>query len=238
MAISFELNAEIRDGAGKGASRRLRRTGKVPAILYGTGEAPQMLALDHNPVMHSLENEAFYSHILTVNVDGKSVRAVLKDLQRHPFKPIIMHLDLQRVSETEKLRMHVPLHFIGEDKAPGVKQAGGVASHLVTEVEVSCLPKHLPDFIEVDVSNLGLNETVHLSNLPLPEGVELVALLHGKEYDLPVVSIHIPRVVQEVEIAPTAPAAEAAAAPEATAAAEGKEGGGKEKEGKGKEGKG
>lgn len=234
MAVSFELNAESRNDGGKGASRRLRRAGKVPAVLYGGGESPQMLALDHNPVMHSLENEAFYSHILSVNVDGRSVRAVLKDLQRHPYKPIIMHLDLQRVSETEKLRMHVPLHFIGEDKAPGVKQSGGVVSRLVSEVEVSCLPRHLPEYIEVDVTNLALNETVHLSGLPLPEGVDLVALLHGN--DVPVVSVHIPRVIQEVEVAPTAAAAEAAAAPEPTPAAEGKEAGGKE--GKGKEGKG
>jgi large subunit ribosomal protein L25 len=223
MAVSFELNAEVRNDAGKGASRRLRRAGKVPAILYGGGQPPQMLALDHNPVMHSLENEAFYSHILNVNIGGTAIRAVLKDLQRHPYKPIIAHLDLQRVSETEKLRMHVPLHFTGEDKAPGVKQAGGVISHLVTEVEVSCLPRHLPEYIEVDVSSLELNATVHLSNLPLPEGVELVALLHGN--DLSVASVHIPRVVQEVEAAPTAPAAEAAAAPDAKAAGEGKEGG-------------
>jgi large subunit ribosomal protein L25 len=222
MVVSFELNAEVRSGTGKGASRRLRRAGKVPAILYGGGEPPLGLELDHDPVMHSLENEAFYSHILNVNIAGRTVRAVLKDLQRHPYKPVIMHMDLQRISETEKLRMHIPLHFKGEDKAPGVKQAGGVVSHLVTEVEVSCLPRHLPEFIEVDVSDLGLNETLHLSNLPLPEGVELVELLHGK--DLPVVSIHIPRVIQEAEVAPTAAAAEAAAAAEPQEAVEKKEG--------------
>lgn len=223
MAVSFELNAEVRNDTGKGASRRLRRAGKVPAILYGAGQSPQMLALEHNPVAHSLENEAFYSHILNVNVGGAAVRAVLKDLQRHPYKPIIMHMDLQRISETEKLRMHIPLHFTGEDKAPGVKQGGGVLSRFVTEVEVSCLPRHLPEYIQVDVGNLALNDTLHLSSLPLPEGVELVALLHGN--DLSVASIHIPRVVQEVEAAPTAAAAEAAAAPEAKPAAEGKEGG-------------
>ena len=165
MAISFELQATVRNDAGKGASRRLRREGKVPAILYGAGDAPLMLSLEHNPVMHSLENEAFYSHILNVNFGGKTVRAVLKDLQRHPYKPVIMHLDLQRVSEREKLRMNIPLHFLGEENAPSVKQLGGVVSHLVSEVEISCLPKDLPEYIEVDVSTLGLNETLHLSNL-------------------------------------------------------------------------
>ena len=206
MAISFEVQAEVRNDAGKGASRRLRREGKVPAILYGAGEAPLMLSLEHDPVMHSLENEAFYSHVLSVNVGGKSVRAVLKDLQRHPYKPVIMHVDLQRVSETEKLRMSVPLHFIGEDRAPGVKQAGGMVSHLVTEVEVSCLPKDLPEYLEVDVTQLNVNETLHLSDIRLPAGVELVELLHGPEHDLPVVSIHLPRAAIEAEAAPAAEA--------------------------------
>lgn len=199
MAISFELQATVRNDAGKGASRRLRREGKVPAILYGAGDAPLMLSLEHNPVMHSLENEAFYSHILNVNFGGKTVRAVLKDLQRHPYKPVIMHLDLQRVSEREKLRMNIPLHFLGEENAPSVKQLGGVVSHLVSEVEISCLPKDLPEYIEVDVSTLGLNETLHLSNLKLPAGVELVALTHGSDHDLPVVSIHLPRGASEQE---------------------------------------
>lgn len=207
MAISFELQAVVRNDAGKGASRRLRREGKVPAILYGAGEAPLMLSLEHNPVMHSLENEAFYSHILNVNVGGKAVRAVLKDLQRHPYKPVLLHIDLQRVSESEKLRMNVPLHFLGEENAPSVKQLGGVVSHLVSEVEIFCLPKDLPEYIEVDVSALGMNETLHLSNLKLPAGVELVQLTHGPEHDLPVVSIHLPRVAAESEAAAAAPAA-------------------------------
>jgi large subunit ribosomal protein L25 len=197
MAISFELQATVRNDAGKGASRRLRREGKVPAILYGAGDAPLMLSLEHNPVMHSLENEAFYSHILNVNVGGKTVRAVLKDLQRHPYKPVLLHLDLQRVSEKEKLRMSVPLHFLGEENAASVKQLGGVVSRLVSEVEVSCLPKDLPEYIEVDVSALGLGETLHLSNLKLPAGVELIALTHGSEHDLPVVSVHLPRGASE-----------------------------------------
>ncbi len=193
MKVSFELDAEVRNDLGKGASRRLRRRGKLPAILYGGGEAPLPLQLDHDAVMHKLEHEAFYSHILTVRVDGQEVKAVLKDLQRHPYKPAVLHMDLQRISETEKLRMHVPLHFVGEDVAPGVKQQGGIISRLVTEVEITCLPKHLPEYIEVDVSNLKVNESLHLSDLTVPEGVELVELMQGPEHDLPVVSIHLPR---------------------------------------------
>lgn len=207
MAINFELRAEVRTDAGKGASRRLRREGKVPAILYGAGEAPLMLTLEHNPVAHSLENEAFYSHVLNVNVGGKSVRAVLKDLQRHPYRALIMHVDLQRVSETEKLRMTVPLHFLGEDVAPGVKQSGGIVVHMLTEVEVSCLPRDLPEYLEVDVSNLHVNETLHLSNVRLPKGVELIELSHGPEHDQPVVSIHLPRAAVEAEPGAEAPAA-------------------------------
>lgn len=220
MNVSFELNAQVRHDSGKGASRRLRRDGKVPAIMYGGGQKPMSLALDQDAVRHSLENEAFYSHILTVNVDGQPVQAVLKDLQRHSYRPIILHMDLQRISETEELRMHVPLHFIGEAVAPGVKLGGGIISHLVTDVEVICLPRHLPEFLEVDVSNLQLNETLHLSDIKLPEGVKIIALTHGPEHDLPVVSVHVPRAAVEAE---AAPAAEAAAAPAAPAAGETKQ---------------
>ncbi len=201
MASSFELNANIRQDMGKGASRRLRRDNKVPAVLYGGGQEAVSLTLQHNTLVHSLENEAFYSHILTVNVDGKAEKAVLKDLQRHPFKPSIIHLDLQRINENEKLRMNVPLHFMGENVAPGVK-AGGAVSHLANDVEISCLPKHLPEFIEADISALNVDETLHLSDLKLPEGVELVALTHGTDHDLSVAAIHMPKVAAEpVEVA-------------------------------------
>ncbi|MGE0372921.1 MAG: 50S ribosomal protein L25/general stress protein Ctc [Gammaproteobacteria bacterium] len=227
MNVSFELNAQVRHDSGKGASRRLRREGKVPAIMYGGGQQPVSLVLDQDTVRHSLENEAFYSHILTVNVDGQAVQAVLKDLQRHSYRPIIMHMDLQRISETEELRMHVPLHFIGEAVAPGVKLGGGIISHLVTDVEVTCLPRHLPEYLEVDVGNLQLNETLHLSDIKLPEGVRIIALTHGPEHDLPVVSVHVPRAAVEAE---AAPAAEAVAAP---AAGEAKQEGGEAKGGKG-----
>ncbi len=210
MATSFELSAESRDDTGKGASRRLRRTGKIPAILYGAGEAPLSLMLNHNAFMHHLENEAFYSHILSVKVNGKVVKAVLKDLQRHSHKPSVLHVDLQRISAKEKLRMHVPLHFIGEDAAVGVKKSGGVISHLMMDVEISCLPKHLPEYIEVDVSNLEINESLHLSDIQLPDGVDIVTLLHSSEHDTSIISIHPPRIGGEDEVEETAEAEPAA----------------------------
>lgn len=199
MSTNFELDASVRHDLGKGASRRLRRDNKVPAVIYGGGGEPVSLTLDHNKIRHSLERESFYSHILTVNIDGKAEKAVLKALQRHPFKPAILHLDLQRVNEAEKLRMHVPLHYSGEEVAPGVKTAGGVVAHLINDVEIDCLPKYLPEFIGVDISALEINETMHLSDLKLPEGVGLVQLQLGPEHDLPVVSIHMPRGAKEEE---------------------------------------
>ncbi|HFD38440.1 MAG TPA: 50S ribosomal protein L25/general stress protein Ctc [Anaerolineae bacterium] len=193
MSVAFELNAQVRRDLGKGASRRLRREEKVPAVLYGGEAAPVALTLVHKDVMKALENEAFYSHVLTINVDGKAEKAVLKDVQRHPYKPRVSHMDFQRVSEKAKIRVHVPLHFMGGDVAPGVKQSGGIVNHLMNNVEVSCLPKDLPEFIEVDISQLNAGESVHLSELRLPAGVELPELAHGPEHDLPVVSIVLPR---------------------------------------------
>jgi len=193
MAVSFELNAEPRNDMGKGASRRLRRAGQVPAILYGGDQQPQALTLNHNQLLRSLEHEAFYSHILSVNVGGTETRAVLRDLQRHPSKPYILHVDLLRVSATEKLRMHVPLHFIGEDIAPGVKLGGGMVMHELIEVEVECLPQNLPEYIEVDVSGLQVGDSLHLSDLKMPVGAMLVELARGEDHDLGVVSIHARR---------------------------------------------
>lgn len=196
MNVEFVVEAETRGDMGKGASRRLRREGKVPAVLYGGTKDPVALTLDHADLLKHIEHEAFFSHILTVKVDGKDESAVLKDMQRHPAKPIVLHVDLQRVSATEKLRMHVPLHFANEETSPGVKQ-GGLVTHNLTEVEITCLPKDLPEFIDVDLGNLELNGSVHLSDLVLPKGVELVELLHGADHDLPVVSIHLPRGAKE-----------------------------------------
>jgi len=205
MAISFELTAESRTDTGKGASRRLRHAGKVPAIIYGAGKDPQALTLSHNEVLRNLEHEAFYSHILSIKIDGSETRAILRDLQRHPSRPVILHMDLQRISETEKLKTHAPLHFIGEDVAPGVKE-GGLVSHDLTEVSIECLPKDLPEFIEVDISALDIGDSIHLSGLTVPEGVTLIELARGEGHDQSVVSIHVKRVVEEIEEAPEAEA--------------------------------
>jgi large subunit ribosomal protein L25 len=192
MAISFELTAESRTDMGKGASRRLRHAGKVPAIIYGGDKAPEALTLSHNELLRNLEHEAFYSHILTINSGGSSTSAILRDLQRHPSKPVILHVDLQRVTADEELRTQVPLHIVGEDTCPGIK-AGGLVSHDQTEVEVECLPKHLPEFIEVDISAMEIGDTLHLSDLKVPEGVTLLELVRGEDHDLGVVSIHAKR---------------------------------------------
>lgn len=199
MSVDFTLNAEVRDPQqqGKGASRRLRRSGKIPAIIYGGGEDPVSVTLDHDPVMHSLEQEAFYSHILTVDVAGKSQRAILRDLQRHPYKPTVLHMDLLRVREDTAINVNVPLHFINEDTCPGVKLEGGVISHNMSEIEISCLPKDLPEFIEVDAAELKLNDSLHLSDIKVAEGVTVVELAHGEGHDHVVVSVHVKRAVEE-----------------------------------------
>jgi len=209
MAISFELNGESRSDMGKGASRRLRHAGKVPAIMYGGGKDPEALTLSHNEVLRNLEREAFYSHILTVKSGGAETQAILRDLQRHPSKAIIMHMDLQRISMTEKLKTHAPVHFIGEEVAPGVK-AGGLVSHDLTEVSIECLPKDLPEYIEADLSGLEIGESLHLSDLKVPEGVTLIDLARGEDHDSAVVSIHVKRVVEEEEVAPAAEGEQAA----------------------------
>jgi large subunit ribosomal protein L25 len=196
--VDFNITAEVRSDLGKGASRRLRHEGKVPAVIYGAEKDPVSLTLDHDNLFHHLENEAFYSHILTIDVAGTKEKAVLKDLQRHPSKPIIMHADFMRVSEKEKLKMHVPLHFINEEEAPGVKQ-GGIVTHNITEVEVQCLPKDLPEYLEVDLTGLEIEQILHLTDVKLPAGVELVELLHGEEHNQAVAAIHKTRASKEAE---------------------------------------
>lgn len=220
---TFTLTATKRSGVGRGASRRLRYADQVPAIVYGAGKEPQNITINHRSLVRALENEAFYSHILTLELDGKTEKVVLKDIQRHPYRPSIMHIDLQRVSADEKLTMLIPLHFMGADVAPGVKQDGGVVSHLLSEVEVRCLPADLPEYIEVDIAQLKLNETIHLSGLKLPKGVEIVALAHGE--DKPVVTIYIPRaIVEPVEEVTPETIVEGAAPEEGEEGKEGKEG--------------
>src|ERR1700683_5495012 len=213
MKTSFELVAEFRESQGKGASRRLRHDGKVPAILYGGHSEARALTLSHQKVSIMLENERFYSTILSLKVGDQTQAAILKDVQRHPFKNEIVHIDFQRVEENEKIRISIPLHFKGAAISPGVKSQGGLVSHMRNEVEVSCLPKDLPEFIEVDISGLSLNESIHLSQLKIPDGVHLVDL--AKE-DAAVVAIHSPR-AEEPE--PTAAAAAGAPAAEGAAAA-------------------
>lgn len=216
MKTSFELTAEFRKAEGKGASRRLRGTGKVPGILYGGHIDPAAIALDHQRLLLALDNERFYSTIIAIKLDGKTQPAILKDLQRHPAKNQVLHIDLQRVLDNEKIRMTIPLHFKGASIAPGVKTGGGVVSHLLNDVEVLCLPKDLPEYLEIDMSAMGMNEMKRLSDIPLPEGVELVLLSHGR--DEAVVSIHHPR-AEEAEAAPAAAAEAAPAAGAAPAAA-------------------
>ena len=199
VAFSFELPAERRTDTGKGASRRLRRAGKVPAILYGGEQEPMPIMLDMHRVLHELDNEAFYSHLLKITVDGETHQVILKDLQRHPFKPIVFHLDFQRVRDDDRIHQRVPLHIVGEDKAPGVKQFGGLVMHEMTEVEVVCLAKDLPEYIEVDISNLGPNQSLHLSDIPVPEGVQIAELLKGPDHDVAVVTILAKKAAAEEE---------------------------------------
>jgi large subunit ribosomal protein L25 len=214
MKQSFVIDAEVRTAQGKGASRRLRHEGKVPAILYGGKGEPQPITVSHNELSKQLKIEAFYSHILTINIGGATEQAVLKDLHRHPVRDEIMHMDLQRVLADQLLRMHVPLHFKGAEVAPGVKTGGGIIEHHLIQVEVECLPKDLPEYLEVDLSQLGVNESVHLSQLKLPENVALVELKHGN--DASVAAVHLPRAAVEPE--PTA--AEAAPTAEVPATAQ------------------
>ena len=213
MKTSFELVAEFRDAQGKGASRRLRREGKVPAILYGGHLEARALTLSHQKLALVLENERVYSTILSIRVGEQTQAAILKDVQRHPYKNAIVHIDFQRVEENEKIRIAIPLHFKNAATAPGVKSQGGIVSHMRTEVEVSCLPKDLPEFIEVDLGALNLNESIHLSQLKVPEGVQLLDL---QKEDAAVVAIHSPR-AEEPE--PTAAAAAPVAGAEGAAAA-------------------
>jgi len=227
---SFELTAEPRTDVGKGASRRLRHSGRVPGILYGSDKEATMVSFDHDDLLHRLDYEAFFSHILTIKLDGGSENVVLKDLQRHPFKRQIYHVDFQRINEKEELTMRVPLHFMNEEKCPGVKTGGGVISHIMTDLEIVCLPKDLPEYIEVDLGALELGDAIHLGELKLPGGVEILSLRHGGDPELTVVNVHLPHVEVEEEEEEAAEEL-AAAAPEAEEA----EGGEPEEQGKDKE---
>lgn len=196
MTVEFALNAEVRSDLGKGASRRLRRNvAMVPAVIYGGDKAPQSISLLAKELAKLLETDAAYSHVLNLNVAGSNESVIIKALQRHPAKGFVLHADFIRVVADQKLTAHVPLHFINQETSVGVKQQGGEASHVLVEVEVACLPKDLPEFIEVDMASVEVGQIVHLSDLKLPQGVELVALAHGN--DLAVANIHASRVTKE-----------------------------------------
>lgn len=188
MSSVFEFVAEGRVKSGKNAARGVRRNGSVPAVIYGGHNAPQMLVLDHNEVVKHLEHEAVYSHVLDVIIDGKTEKAILKGVQRNPARFQIMHLDFLRVDMAGQVKVHVPLHFINEQRSVGGKK-GGIAAHSMVDVEVVCLSSSLPEFVEVDLVNLDVGESIHLSDLVLPAGVEIVALTQGVDHDLPVVSM-------------------------------------------------
>jgi large subunit ribosomal protein L25 len=199
MAKELDLIAEYREDTGKGSSRRLRRAGRVPAIIYGAGREPRALTFDHNALLRASENESFFSSVLNVKV-GPNVRAsILKDIQVHPAKRQIMHLDLQRIVEGEKIKMTVPIHYLNEETAVGVKVGGGAVAKMRTEVEISCFPKDLPEYLQVDIEALELDEMLHLSDIKLPEGVDITDLVAEPPRDEAIVSVHVMRVAEEPE---------------------------------------
>lgn len=200
MSVSFEFEAQTRTATGKPGARRLRSEDKVPAIVYGAGKEPMPISLSHNKVIKALEHEAVYSHILTLKVDGQAEKVVLKALMRHPTKPKILHMDFLRINTKEKLTMRVPLHFLGEAKAPGIKEMG-ILSKLITHLDVSCLPSDLPEYIEVDISGLGIGDSIHMSAVQLPKGVTLAHAIVDEEHDQVVVSIHESRAEEETDTA-------------------------------------
>ncbi|MBN7771507.1 50S ribosomal protein L25/general stress protein Ctc [Marinobacter daepoensis] len=194
MSQDFVIEAFPRDDQGKGASRRLRREErKIPAIIYGGGKDATPVAIWHNELKKAIENEAFFSHILTIDIQGKKESVILKDLQRHPYKPVLSHADFLRVDKDHEILVHVPVHLVNEETAPAIKTFGGVAFRLMTEVEVACLPQNLPEFIEVDLTDVEMDQVVHLSDLKLPEGVRIPALQHGEDHNSPVVSMQKPK---------------------------------------------
>ncbi len=196
MSNVFEFVAESRDTTGKSAAKAARRQGKVPAVIYGGEGEPVSLMLKHGDLLKHLDREAVYSSVLNIEIDGKTEKVLLKDLQRHPAKPIVLHVDFLRVDNTHKIKIHIPLHFINEEKCKGVK-LGGVVTHAMVDVEVSCLALKLPEYIEVDLENLDIGESIHLSDLKLPEGVEIPELAQGSDHDAVVAQVLKTRVAQD-----------------------------------------
>ena len=197
MSTNFTINAKPREDTGKGASRRLRRlTGEVPAIIYGGKKDAEKISILHKDITKALENDAVYSSIISLSIDGKAEDTIIKDIQRHPAKQIILHMDFLRVSKTTKLQTRVPLNFINEDTCVGVKLGGGLIAHTMTDIEVSCLPKDLPESIDVDMAEVDVGQIVHLSDLTLPDGVESVSLSQGADYDLTVATVNKQKAVE------------------------------------------
>ena len=197
MSTNFTINAKSREDTGKGASRRLRRlTGEVPAIIYGGKKDAEKISILHKDITKALENDAVYSSIISLSIDGKADDTIIKDIQRHPAKQIILHMDFLRVSKTTKLQTRVPLNFINEDICVGVKLGGGLIAHTMTDIEVSCLPKDLPEAIDVDMAEVDVGQIVHLSDLTLPDGVESVSLSQGADYDLTVATVNKQKAVE------------------------------------------
>lgn len=197
MSTNFTINAKSREDTGKGASRRLRRlTGEVPAIIYGGKKDAEKISILHKDITKALENDAVYSSIISLSIDGKAEDTIIKDIQRHPAKQIILHMDFLRVSKTTKLQTRVPLNFINEDICVGVKLGGGLIAHTMTDIEVSCLPKDLPESIDVDMAEVDVGQIVHLSDLTLPNGVESVSLSQGADYDLTVATVNKQKAVE------------------------------------------
>jgi large subunit ribosomal protein L25 len=221
MATKHELPAEGRKDEGKGASRRLRRANKVPAIVYGNSKDPASIQLDHNTAWLASQHEWFYSAILDLNVEGATQRVLLRDMQRHPFKAQLLHLDFQRVDENKAIRIRVPLHFLNQETSTAGKTSGVLISHALTDIEIACLPKDLPEFIEIDLGELNIGDIIHLSDVKLPEGVEIPELRLGKEHDVAVVTAQ--EMKEEVEAAPVV--ADAAAGATGAAPAAGATGG-------------
>ncbi len=213
----FELAAEMREDLGKGASRRLRRQNKIPAVLYGAGRPAWSLTLKENQLMRNLQEESFYAAIIELTLEGKQQKVFLRDLQRHPAKPFVLHVDLQRVRDDVEMTVVLPIHFLNEDTAVGVKMGGGKIQRNLSDIEISCLPGDLPEYIELDLADLDVGEGLSLSDIKMPEGVTSTALALGEEYDNQVVSCFVPKVIEEEE--------EDTSAPEAPDAPESEQGG-------------
>ena len=213
--MSIELNATLREDKGKGASRRLRHANTLPAIVYGGSADPVSITLQQKDIQHKLPDESFYSQVLALNISGKTEDVLIRDIQHHPYKMEVMHMDFVRVDMNKPVHIHSQLHFVGEEGSPGVKSEDGVISHVLIEVELECLPKNIPDHIEVDLSEMHVGDVIHLSDLKMPKGVEVLALKHGDDNDSVVASMHVRKVAEEVEDeAPEAPVSEDDAAEE------------------------